>query len=90
MKLLEDHPHCLALAGDLMVGKGEQTVSVTTVSGDLSINRDVAGIDLLELVYAAQEGAFSGAGWPDDADDLTLLDLELDIPQNMKVTEIFL
>jgi hypothetical protein len=43
-----------------------------------AVNEDLAGIDRLKPVDAAQESALAGARPADDGDDLTRLNLEVD------------
>src|SRR4029077_5539248 len=80
----------LSLAGDLPVGERIEAIFLATVAGNLAVDRDIAAVDGLELVDAAQERALSGTRRSDDADDLAPANLEIDVFQDVKRPEIFL
>ena len=47
-----------------------------------SIDDQVAAGDLLQLIDAAQQGRFAGAGGPDNHHHFALVDLQIDIVQH--------
>jgi hypothetical protein len=51
--------------------------------GAIAVNADLAGIDLLKPIYAAQKGGFAAARGSDQADHLMLLDLEGEARQHL-------
>src|SRR6185369_12458008 len=55
----------------------------------LAVDIDRAAVQRLEVIDAAEHGRFSRARRADDADDLALVDLERDIPQDDEMAEGF-
>ena len=84
---LEDHPDLGALAADLAIGQLVDLVAALPVADQLAVDRQPAGVDLLEMVDAAKEGALAGAGRPDDAQHLSGRDLEVDAAEHLEAAE---
>ena len=60
----------------------------TARAGDLlAADDDAARVDRLEQVDAAQQGRLAGAGRADQADDLVLLEREVDAAQHLELAE---
>ena len=68
VELLEHHAHVATDAVDIGLGVGD----------GLAVDENLAGGGLLEAVQAAQERGLAGAGGADDADHLSLLDVDVD------------
>src|SRR5207247_3298930 len=58
-----------------------------TVADELPVDRQPAGIDLLEVVNATQEGRLPRAGGADHADDLAGFHLERDSLEHLEAAE---
>ena len=76
VEALEDHANFLAHLVDVGLA-----VEYDTVDADL------AGGRLFEVVHAAQQRALARAGRPDDDDDFLLLDCEVDALEHLDVTK---
>ena len=61
--------------------------SIFAVRQALAVDDDLALLDVLEPVEAAQERRLAGAGRADQADDVVLLDVEVDLVQNLQCAE---
>ena len=62
-----------------------QRVDVDLVVGDaLAVDDDLALLDALEQVEAAQERRLAGAGRADQADDVVLGDVEVDLVEHLQ------
>ncbi len=86
---LEDHADLGALLTNLRARKLVQLVTPFLVADEFPIDRQPAGVDLLQMVDAAEEGALAGARGSDDAHDLLRLDFEVDAPQHLQPAEAF-
>src|ERR1700738_547991 len=64
-----------------------QLAATLAIANELAVDRQPPGVDLLEVVDAAQEGRLARSGGPEEAHDLTLPDLERDPLQNLDATE---
>ncbi len=64
IEALKHHTDALALSGDLAITQGRECVSSQAKPCDLSIDRDDASINALELGDASQERAFSDPDGP--------------------------
>ena len=78
VEALEDHAHFLADFAYVGVGARDAIL----------LDPDLAGVEVLEPVHAAQEGALARAGRADDEDDLALGDLEVDAPEGLDLAEV--
>ena len=75
---LEHHPDLGALPAYLSIGQLVDLVAALPVTDQLAVDGQPAGVDLLEMVDAAEEGALAGPGRPDDAEDLSWRDAQVD------------
>ena len=57
------------------------------VGDDLAVEQDVAVVDLLQQVDAAQQRRLAGAGGADQGDGAVLVDGEVDAAQDLALTE---
>ncbi|AEW72795.1 hypothetical protein EcWSU1_01356 [Enterobacter ludwigii] len=73
VELLEHHAGFLA----------NQTVVDFRVIHLQAIDNQIAAGDLFQLVDAAQQGRFTGTGWPDNDHHFTLFDVQIDIVQHL-------
>src|SRR5690349_16488098 len=88
VEALEDHADLgadarnalLAILHDLAVGR-------LAVANQLTVYVELALVDLLEVVDAAQEGRLAGAARPDHDDDLALAHAHADAAQHLIVVE---
>src|SRR5207342_2535875 len=61
---------------------------IDPAGGDLlALDEHPAGVDGLEQVDAAKQGRLAGTGGPDQADDLVLVDLEIDPLEHLEPVE---
>ena len=56
---LEDHPDLGALAADLTVGQLVEAAAAFLVADQLAVDPQPPGVDLLQVVDAAEEGALA-------------------------------
>ena len=68
--------------GDAVRRELFQTILAEPVADLLAVHRDRALVDGLEVVDAAQERGFSGAGRAEDHNDLARHDIEVDALQH--------
>src|SRR5207244_1793481 len=61
---------------------------VLAVADQVAVHLDPAGIELLQVVDAADEGCLPRAGRPDDADGLALSNFERDALQDVQAPEV--
>ena len=85
--MLENHADVSPPLADLAVAKLVKLPPVFSVPDQLAVHGQPAGVDLFEVVDAAQESRLSRAGRADDAHDLAGTDLEGDAPQNLLAAE---
>src|SRR6478736_6402838 len=86
---LEHHADLGADLVDSLLPVDDQ-FAIPHVSVDrLAVDIDRAAVQRLEVIDAAEHGRFSGARRADAADDLALVDLERDIPQDDEMAEGF-
>ena len=88
---LEDHADLTALSGDLLVLETEELRPalrlLLLVASELAVDPDAPGLDVLELVDAPQEGRLARAGGAEQADDLTLGDVDVDALEHLVAAE---
>ena len=84
---LEDHPDLRAVAADLAVGELVEPVTDLAVADEAPVDPEAAGVDLLEVVDAAQERRLARPGRAEDAHHLTRLYLERDPVQYLEPAE---
>ncbi len=77
IEMLEDHPDALANVSDAP-GTGVDL---------FSLEADLAALDIFEAVDTSQQGRLSRAARPDEADDFTWRDNDVDAVQNRAVAE---
>jgi hypothetical protein len=87
VETLEDHADVPALQGDFAVLELVELVALLPVADQLAVDVEPAGVDLLQVVDAPQERRLAGAGGADEAEDLALLDLEVDALEDLDVAE---
>src|SRR6266851_8398323 len=87
VEALEHHPDLRALPAHLVVGKLVQPVAALRVTDQLAVYVEAAGVDLLQVVDAAQERALARTRRADDAHDLLGLDDEVDAAQHLEAAE---
>jgi hypothetical protein len=85
VEALEDHPDLLALARDVAVAVLHEPPAGAAVADRMAVDEDLALVDPLEVVDAADERRLAGAARPDDADDLAPLHVEVDAAQRRDV-----
>ena len=85
--MLEDHADLGALAGDLALGQLVELASLLPVADELPVDREAAGVDLLEVIDAAQERRLARARRAEHAHHLAALDLERDPLQDLELAE---
>ena len=78
VEVLEDHADIGALPGDLPLPQLVELVAALLVADELAVDLEPAGVDLLEMVDAAQQRGLARSGRADDAHDLAALHLEVD------------
>ena len=61
VEALKDHADLGAFAADLPLRELVDLAVALAVADELAVHREPAGVDLLEMVDASQERAFSGA-----------------------------
>src|SRR5262249_10301515 len=76
VEALEDHPDLGALATDLDVAELVQPCAREPVADEPAVDPELAAVDLLEVVDAAQERRLAGARRAEDAHHLAGLYLE--------------
>src|SRR5206468_11629426 len=87
IETLEDHADLGPLAGDVALGVLDELAVAFPVADQVAVHLDATGIDLLEMVDAANEGRLPGSRRADDADDLARLDVERDALQHLQPAE---
>src|SRR5581483_730999 len=87
VEMLEDHPDLGALARHLALVQLVQPVALLSIADQLAVDPQPAGVDLLEVIDAAQEGRLARAGGAEDAHDLTAVDGEVDALEDLEATE---
>src|SRR5207237_9251696 len=70
IEALEDHPDLGALPGDVALGVLDELPVPLAVTDQVAVHLDPAGVDLLEVVDAADERRLARPGRADDAYDL--------------------
>ena len=77
VEVLEDHPDLGPLARDLALVQLVQLAALLAVADQLAVDRQPAGVDLLQVVDAAQERRLARARRPEQAHHLAAVDLEV-------------
>ncbi len=72
---------------DLVVLELVQLVALLAVADQLPVDVQPAGVDLLQVVDAPQEGRLAGAGGADEAEDLAGPDLQVDALEDLDRAE---
>ena len=86
IEALEDHADLGAFSADLALRQLVDLAAVLPVSDQLAVDGEPAGIDLLEVVDAAKEGALARSGWADDAHHLARRHLEVDASEHLEAS----
>ena len=73
IELLEHHPGFLT----------DQTLVDLRVVDLEPINDQIAGGNLFEFIYAAQQRGFTGTRWPDNHHHFALLNAQIDVMQHL-------
>jgi hypothetical protein len=89
VEALEDHADVPALQRDLAVLELVQLVALLAVADQLTVDGQPAGVDLLQVVDAPQEGRLAGAGGADEAEDLAGLDLQVDALEDLDRADLW-
>src|SRR5690242_7605699 len=84
---LEHHPDLRALAGDARFRVLDELPVPLPVSDQVVVHRDRPGVDLLQVVDAADERRLAGAGCADDADGFALRHGERNALQHLEPAE---
>src|SRR6185437_3403133 len=84
---LEDHPDLGPLPRDIALAVLDELAAALPVADQVAVDLDPAGVDLLEVIDAADECRLAGAGRPDDADGLAIRHLERDALQHVEPAE---
>ena len=87
VELLEDHADLLALAGNVALVQLVELAVGLAVADQLTVDRQAAGVDLLKVVDAAQEGRLARAGRTEQAHHLAAVDGEVDALQHLVAAE---
>ena len=87
VEVLEDHPDVDALLGDLGLAQLVELVAALPVADQHAVHPQPAGVDLLQVVDAAQERRLARAGRPDDAHHLAALDRQVDALEHLEPAE---
>ncbi len=87
VEALEDDADLGALPRDALLRVLDELAVALAVADQVAVHLDPAGVDLLEVVDAAQEGRLPGAGRADHADDLAAAHLEVDALQHLEPAE---
>src|SRR4051812_8440561 len=88
VEALEHHADVPSLSRHLLVPQLVQLSAVLAVAHQPAVDPQPAGVDLLEVVDAAQERGFARTRWPDDAGHLARGDLQVDPPEHLDVPEV--
>src|SRR5699024_6390121 len=87
VEALEDHADLPALRRDLLVLEAVQPALplrlLLPVAHEVTVDEDPARLDVLELVEAPEEGRLARAGRPEQADDLSGRDVEVDALEHL-------
>ena len=87
VEALEHHPDLRALAADLLVVQLVEPVARLPVADEAPVHPEPAGVDLLQVVDAAEERRLPRARRPEDADDRPGWHLERDPLQHLEPAE---
>ena len=87
VEALEHHPDFRTLAADLTVGQLVEAAAAFPVADQLAVDPEPPGVDLLQVVDAAEKGALARARGPDDAHHLAGRDLDVDAPEHLVAAE---
>ena len=87
VEALEHHADVLALEGDFLLPQLVQLVATLPVPDEHAVDVQPPGVDLLEVVDAAQQRRLARAGRPDQAEHLALLHLEVDAVEHPQAAE---
>lgn len=87
--LLEHHAEGTALFRNGIFCCLEELSSRPLVTHQGAIHVDVAAVDVLELVDAAEHGAFAAPGCSENADDFSCVDVQIDGLKNFDAVEVF-
>src|SRR3954467_2949438 len=87
VEALEDHPDLRALADDVALGELVELVALLAVADELPVDTETAGVDLLQMVDAAQERRLARARRPEEAHHLAGGDLERDALEHLEPPE---
>ena len=87
VEVLEDHPDLGPLARDLALVQLVELAARLAVADQLAVDRQPAGVDLLQVVDAAQERRLARARRTEHAHHLAAVDLEVDALQHLEAPE---
>jgi hypothetical protein len=87
VEALEDHPDLRALADDVALGQLVELLALLAVADELAVDAEAAGVDLLEVVDAAQERRLALARRSQEAHHLGGADLERDALEDLEPPE---
>ena len=87
VEMLEDHPDLRALARDFAFAQFVESVADLAVADELAVDGQATGVDLLEVVDAAQERRLARSRGPEQAHHLTLAHLQRDALQDLEAAE---
>src|SRR5207302_3200545 len=82
VEALEDHADLGPLAADLMLTKLVELVTTLPVADQLAVDPQTPGVDVLQMVDAAQEGALTRSGGTDEAHHLARRHLQVDAAEH--------
>ncbi len=88
VETLEHHAGGQALAGDLRLVEFVQLVADDPVTHQFAVDPEAALVDFFQLVDAAQQSAFAGAGRADDAQHFALLDFDVDVLERVEMVVV--
>src|SRR5205823_3599695 len=87
VEVLEHHPDLRPLARNLALVQLVQLVTGLAVADQLAVDRQAPGIDLLEVVDAAQESGLAGTGRAEHAHHLAAAHAKRDSLQDLQAAE---
>ena len=87
VEVLEHHADVAALLRGVLLAHLVQHAVAIVIADQLAVDVEAAGVDLLQVVHAAQQGGLAGAGRADQAGDLAGVDLQVDAFEHVEVAE---
>jgi hypothetical protein len=87
VEALEDHADLRPSPCDRAFAVLNQLAVALSVADQVAVDLDPPGVDLLEVVHAADEGRLAGPRGPDQAHGLAPLQLERDALEHLEPTE---